>query len=106
MIVTRELRDVVKMGLRDIEYDIGPFVTLIDGASFTFQWNERERLLRGQIHDADRVAISRTDTLDNEQIEQIKNKLDVPGEELLLLNMQDSSINELVQQILSMDQGH
>jgi len=30
MIVTKELRDVVKIGLRDINYDIGPFVTLID----------------------------------------------------------------------------
>ncbi len=104
MIVTRELRDVVKMGLRDIHFDIGPFVTLIDGPSFTFQWNEREKLLRGQIHDADRVAISRTDTIDKEQIEQIKNKLDVAGSNVLLLSTQDSSIDELVQQILSMDQ--
>lgn len=92
------------MGLRDIHYDIGPFVTLIDGASFTFQWNEREKLLRGQIHDADRVAISRTDTIGKKQIEQIKNTLDVTDGSVLLLSTQDSSIDELVQQIISMDQ--
>ena len=75
MIVTKELRNVTKMGLRDIQYDIGPFITLIDGPSFSFNWEERPKLLLGQMQDADRVAISRTDLINvAEQAKQILNK--------------------------------
>ena len=35
-VVTQELRDVSAMGLRDIKYDIGPFITLVDGPDFDF----------------------------------------------------------------------
>jgi G3E family GTPase len=107
MIVTRELRDVVKMGLRDIHYDIGPFVTLVDGSSFAFQWEERAKLLFGQIQDADRVAISRTDIIDKKQVEHIRGFLNSNGVDsnLLLLSMQNSSsINELVQDVILMAQ--
>ena len=41
MVVTQELLDVTAMGLRDIHYDIGPFITLVDGPQFGFMWNER-----------------------------------------------------------------
>ena len=104
MIVTKELRNVTKMGLRDIQYDIGPFITLIDGPSFAFNWEERPKLLLGQMQDADRVALSRTDMIDSKQIEHIRKILDVAGNNLLLLSKQNSSsINELAQQILLMD---
>jgi G3E family GTPase len=105
MIVTKELRNVTKMGLRDIQYDIGPFITLIDGPSFSFNWEERPKLLLGQMQDVDRVVLSRTDMIDSKQIEHIRKILDVAGNNLLLLNKQNSSsINELAQQILLMDQ--
>ena len=105
MIVTKELRNVTKMGLRDIQYDIGPFITLIDGPSFSFNWEERPKLLLGQMQDVDRVALSRTDMIDSKQIEHIRQILDVAGNNLLLLSKQNSSsINELAQQILLMDQ--
>jgi G3E family GTPase len=105
MIVTKELRNVTKMGLRDIQYDIGPFITLIDGPSFSFNWEERPKLLLGQMQDVDRVALSRTDMIDSKQIEHIRKILDVAGNNLMLLNKQNSStINELAQQILLMDQ--
>jgi G3E family GTPase len=105
MIVTKELRNVTKMGLRDIQYDIGPFITLIDGPSFSFNWEERPKLLLGQMQDVDRVALSRTDMIDSKQIEHIRKILDVAGNNLLLLSKQNSSsINELAQQILLMDQ--
>ena len=104
MIVTKELRNVTKMGLRDIQYDIGPFITLIDGPSFSFNWEERPKLLLGQMQDADRVALSRTDMIDSKQIEHIRKVLDVAENNLLLLNKQNSSsINELAQQVLLMD---
>jgi len=104
MIVTRELRDVVKMGLRDIDYDIGPFVTLIDGPSFSFQWEERSKLLLGQVENADRVAISRTDKIESSEIEQIRGIIKIPDNKLLLLRRDNSSATEeLVEQILSSD---
>jgi G3E family GTPase len=105
MIVTKELRNVTKMGLRDIQYDIGPFITLIDGPSFSFQWEERPKLLLGQMQDVDRIVLSRTDLIDSRQIENIRGILNVAGNNLLLLSKQNnSSINELAKQILSMDQ--
>jgi len=105
MIVTKELRNVTKMGLRDIQYDIGPFITLVDGPSFSFNWEERPKLLLGQMQDVDRVALSRTDMIDSKQIEHIREILNVAGNNILQLSKQNnSSINELVQQILLMDQ--
>jgi G3E family GTPase len=93
------------MGLRDICYDVGPIITLIDGPSFSFNWEERPKLLLGQMQDVDRVVISRTDMIDSKQIEHIRKILNVAGNNLLLLSNQNTySINELAQQILSMDQ--
>ena len=74
-VVTQELRDVTAMGLRDIKYDIGPFITLVDGPDFDFLWQERNPLLVGQINDADLVAISRVDLIQSEQITAIQNIL-------------------------------
>ncbi len=74
-VVTQELRDVAAMGLRDIKYDVGPFITLVDGPDFDFLWQERNPLLVGQINDADLVAISRVDLIQSEQIEAIQNTL-------------------------------
>ncbi len=104
MIVTKELRNVTKMGLRDIQYDIGPVITLIDGPSFSFNWEERPKLLLGQMQDADRVVISRTDLVDAKELEHIRGTLKVASNILLLSTHYSSSINELAQQILSMDQ--
>lgn len=104
MIVTNELRDVVKMGLRDMRYDIGPIITLIDGPSFDFQWEERPKLVLGQIQGADIVAISRTDLIDAEQIDYIRNNLNIAGHNLLLSKNNSSSINELAREVLSKGQ--
>jgi len=105
LIVTRELRDVIKMGLRDISYDIGPIITLIDGPSFSFNWAERPKLLLGQIRDADRIALSRTDMIDSNEIQHIRETLNTKGNNLLLMSKQNSSpIKELAQHILLMGQ--
>lgn len=105
MVVTRELRDVVKMGLRDFHYSIGPFVTLVDGHSFAFQWEERPKLLLGHIQDADRVAISRTDIIDSKQVEHIRGILNDADNNFLLVSMHNSSfISELVEDLLMMTQ--
>jgi len=104
LIVTRELRDVVKMGLRDIHYDVGPIITLIDGLSFAFNWDERPKLLLGQIQDADRIVLSRTDMIDSNAVEHIRKTLNITGNNLLLMSRENSSsLDELAQYILLMD---
>jgi G3E family GTPase len=71
MVVTRELRNVSAMGLRDVTYEVGPFITLVDGPTFNFSWQERRALLLGQIADADLVVLSRSDLIDSSRLEEI-----------------------------------
>lgn len=75
MVVTRELRNATSMGLRDVRYEIGPFVTLVDGPTFDFSWQERRALLLGQITDADLVLVSRTDLAEQERLAEIEGTL-------------------------------
>lgn len=63
LVVTAELRSVISMGLRDINYDIGPFITLVNAEDFAIIWEERRPLILGQISGADLVAISKVDLL-------------------------------------------
>jgi G3E family GTPase len=76
MVITQELRDVTAMGLRDIRYDIGPFITLVDGPLFDFLWSERRTLLLGQVKDADLVAVSRADSIDAGEVINIRQTLE------------------------------
>ncbi len=76
MVVTQELRDVTAMGLRDIRYEIGPFITLVDGPLFEFLWSERRTLLLGQVKDADLVAVSRADSIDAGELIKVRQELD------------------------------
>ena len=75
MVVTHELRNVAAMGLRDIHYEIGPFITLVDGPDFEFLWSERQALLLGQVKDADLVAVSRVDLLRDDELGHINSLL-------------------------------
>jgi G3E family GTPase len=75
MVVTQELLDVTTMGLRDIKYDIGPFITLVDGPQFGFLWTERRSLLLGQINKADIVAVSRIDLIESDELSDINHTL-------------------------------
>lgn len=71
MVVTRELRNVSAMGLRDVAYEVGPFITLVDGPTFNFSWQERRALLLGHIADADLVVLSRSDLINSRRLEEI-----------------------------------
>ena len=71
MVVTREIRNVSAMGLRDVTYETGPFITLVDGPAFDFSWEERRALLLGQITDADQVVVSRADLVAPERLDEI-----------------------------------
>ena len=71
MVVSKELRDVAAMGLRDTRYDIGPLIALVDGPDFDFIWSERRHLVQGQIDDADIVVISQADVIPTEKQDAI-----------------------------------
>jgi len=86
MIVTTELRSVLSMGLRDMQYLVGPLITLIDGPSFSFNFKERKQLLLGQIRESDRIAISRVDLVDDLTVNHICESLQLSKNDLLLLD--------------------
>ncbi|MBI5446619.1 MAG: hypothetical protein HY900_36050 [Deltaproteobacteria bacterium] len=67
-VLTHELRAVAAMARRDIAYDVGAVVTLVDGPLFEDWWEERRDLLLGQISGADLVALSQADVLDPGQL--------------------------------------
>ncbi len=101
MVVTKELRDVAAMGRRDTVYDIGPFITLIDGPQFETVWEERRPLIGGQIRDADVVAISRMDRLAPPQVERIRHQLKPYRNAVMLLSSTTGvGVQELVHRIV------
>lgn len=90
MVLTHELRSVSVMGRRDVSYDIGGFITLIDGPSFDSTWRERKDLLIGQIKDADLVMLSRSDLLKEAEMAGIRKVLSGHTENLTLLSTRQS----------------
>jgi G3E family GTPase len=90
MVLTHELRSVSGMGRRDVSYDIGGFITLIDGPSFDSTWRERKDLMIGQVKDADLVMLSRSDLLSEAEMTGIKRVLSGHIEDLSLLSTRKS----------------
>jgi G3E family GTPase len=100
MVVTQELRDVTAMGLRDIHYDIGPFITLVDGPLFDFLWSERRTLLLGQVKDADLVAVSRADAIEAGELIKVRQALDRYCSKLITLSVRSGDgLAEVVKRV-------
>ena len=91
MVVTSEMRQVIAMAKRDIAFDAGPLVTLIDGPNFDSLWDERQRLIIGQITDADVIAVSRADRVRSSYVEEIHARLSVYGRNLCSISTQEES---------------
>ena len=72
MVVAWRLRSVMNMGLRDMNYEIGPLIALVDGPDFELNWGERRDAVLNHVKDSDLVAISRTDLIEPDQVERIK----------------------------------
>lgn len=62
-VVTLEMRNLLVMGSREMAYDIGPFITLVEGPDFEFLWQERRPLLIAQMTGADLLAVSKSDLI-------------------------------------------
>jgi G3E family GTPase len=100
MVVTRELRDTAAMGLRDVRFEVGPLITLVDGPTFDNAWEERRALVHGQITGADIVAVSRCDLVDDLQLERIAGLLIPYGDGLLNLStLERFGLKEVMEKI-------
>ena len=75
LVITDEIRVAASLGLRDVDYEVGPFITLVDAETFDFSWQERNRLILNHIIGADMIAISRSDLTQPEQLEAIRETL-------------------------------
>jgi G3E family GTPase len=89
MVVTQELQNVTAMGHRDIRYQIGPLITLVDAVRFASIWAERQQLVLGQIKGADVVALSRVDQLTDISPDAVCQILRPHCNGLYLLSIQD-----------------
>jgi len=100
MVLTQEMLDATRMGLRDVSYAVGPFITLIDGPAFVQVWEERQPLLRGQIHKADLVAVSRSDLLSREEYSKVIDSLDGVSNSIFELSVKDGrGVEEVIQKL-------
>jgi len=87
MIVTQELKNVMAMGRRDISYEVGPFITLINGPEFDSQWQERSFLMIGQMKDANLVALTHSDLMDEHSVHGLEQRLAAHASSLLPLSV-------------------
>lgn len=87
LVVTSEIRKVAAMGRRDVSYDIGPFITLMDGPAFPSLWQERQPLLLGHLAGADLVAVSKSDLMDAAGIKEINHTLNSYCRDLIPLSV-------------------
>lgn len=89
------------MGLRDMAYTVGPFITLIDCSEFSFHFEVRPKLLFGQIDGADQIVLTHTDEVDASQINHIKQELKIDQHTLLTFDKtEQSAIEPLVASII------
>jgi G3E family GTPase len=100
MVVTSEMRSVTSMARRDMTYDIGPFITLVDGPAFPTLWQERRPLLLGQLTGADLVVVSKADLMDAGRMAEIINTLKAHCYDIIQLSARSGSgIEEVVKTI-------
>jgi len=77
---------VSTVGLRDCSYEVGPFITLVDGPDFELVWAERQKLVLAQIAGADLVAVSRADMQNSKKLADIKKLLEPYSQNLIELS--------------------
>jgi G3E family GTPase len=100
MVLTQEMLDATHMARRDVSYEKGPFITLIDGPAFAELWEERQALLRGQIHQADLVAVSRADQVPPDEYLRILEALDGTSNTIIRLSVEKGlGLEEVMQRI-------
>jgi G3E family GTPase len=76
IVTTAEMAAVSRAGLRDCSYEVGAFITLVDGYDFDMYWEERQALLVSQISGAHLVAVSKADLIDRPTLQGIRKALE------------------------------
>jgi len=74
-VITNEIRTAISMGLRDVTYEIGPFIALVDAPTFGYSWQDRKPTILNHVVGADVVAISRIDLVEQEHLKRIRDML-------------------------------
>jgi len=72
LVVTKEILTALAMGQRDIKYEVGPVFALIDASEFDFLWRERKQTIINHVIGSTKVAITRTDLVDEQKLKLIR----------------------------------
>lgn len=71
LVVTAEMLTALAMGTRDVRYEIGPVIALINAGNFDDEWGERRQTLVNYMNGSKAVAISHADAVDDSQLQTI-----------------------------------
>ena len=100
MVPTLEMRDLTLLGRRNMAYDLGPFITLVEGSAFQTLWQERQPLLLAQMAGADLVAVSKSDLIDAGRMAEIVDILQAHTHGILQLSTRSGlGLKEVVKAI-------
>ncbi len=75
MVVAYRLKNVFLMGLRDVKYEVGPLISLVDGPDFDLNWRERNQVILNHVKETDLAVISRADLVDEKKKTEIRENL-------------------------------
>ena len=67
LVVTEEMLTALAMATRDIRYEIGPMIALINALDFEYNWRERRQTIVNHINNAKAVAITHADAVGDPQ---------------------------------------
>lgn len=86
------------MARRDVRYEVGPVLTLVNAKDFDILWDERRQLMEAQIYGADAVVISRADLVNSDVSDRIRQKLEpiATGSMITLSCVAGSGLDEVL----------
>ena len=92
LVVTAEILTALAMGQRDVDYEVGPVIALIDAPEFDFLWQERKQTLLNYISGCHGVAITRVDLVDKQKLKMIREALknETQRDDVLLVSVPDN----------------
>jgi G3E family GTPase len=92
LVVTAEILTALRMGTRDVDYEIGPVFALVDGPDFDFSWRERRQTIMNHINRSKRVFITRADLVEEKRLEEIRDilKAEAKLEDALFISVPDN----------------
>lgn len=68
LVVTREILTALAMGTRDVRYEIGPVIALVNALEFDDNWRERRQTLVNHMTGSRAVAVTHADEVDDARL--------------------------------------